>query len=130
MLAYDYPVLSVFWSIFMFFAFFVWIWLLIVIFGDIFRSRDMGGWAKALWVLFVVFIPLIGILTYLIFRGGGMQERAAEVAQQQQQAMDTYIRQVAGDGSTADQLAKLADLKERGAITEQEFEQQKAAILR
>lgn len=129
MLAYTYPLLSVFWTLFMFFAFFVWIWLLIVIFGDIFRSRDMGGFAKALWVLFVVFIPILGILAYLIFRGGGMHERAEQSAQQQQQAVDAYIKQVAGEGSTADQLAKLADLRDRGVITDQEFQQQKAAIL-
>jgi hypothetical protein len=129
MLAYTYPLLSVFWTLFMFFAFFVWIWLLIVIFGDIFRSRDMGGFAKALWVLFVVFIPILGILAYLIFRGGGMHERAEQSAQQQQQAVDSYIKQVAGEGSTADQLAKLADLRDRGVITDQEFQQQKAAIL-
>ena len=76
MLAYTYPLLSIFWTMLLFFGFFVWIWLLIVVFGDIFRSHDMGGFAKALWVLFVILIPLIGVLIYLIARGGKMHQRA------------------------------------------------------
>ena len=127
MLAYTYPLLSLFWTMLLFFGFVVWIWLLIVVFGDIFRSHDIGGFAKALWVLLVIFLPLIGVLIYLIARGGKMQERAAGDTRQQQQEFDTYVRDVAGSGtSSADELAKLAQLRDQGVITEEEFQVQKA----
>jgi hypothetical protein len=128
-LAYDYPLLGVFWTMLEFFLFFIWIWLLIVVFGDIFRSRDLGGFAKALWVIFVIVIPLLGVLVYLIARGSSMQERAVERAQQQDQAFQEYVQQAAAPSSTADQVAKLADLKASGAITEEEFQAGKAKIL-
>jgi Short C-terminal domain/Phospholipase_D-nuclease N-terminal len=128
-LAYDYPLLGVFWTMLEFFLFFIWIWLLIVVFADIFRSPDLGGFAKALWVIFVIVIPLLGVLVYLIARGSSMHERAAERAQQQDQAFRAYVQQTAGPGSTADGLAKLADLKASGAITEEEFQAGKAKIL-
>ena len=109
MLAYTYPLLSLFWTMLLFFGFVVWIWLLIVVFGDIFRSHDIGGFAKALWVLLVIFLPLVGVLIYLIARGGKMQERASQDARQQQQEFDTYVQEVAGsDANPADQLTKLA----------------------
>ncbi len=127
MLAYTYPLLSLFWTMLMFFGFVVWIWLLIVVFGDIFRSHDMGGFAKALWVLLVILLPLLGVLIYLIARGGKMQERASQDARQQQQEFDTYVQEVAGSGANpADQLTKLAQLRDEGVITEQEFQAQKA----
>ncbi|HXW33183.1 MAG TPA: SHOCT domain-containing protein [Acidimicrobiales bacterium] len=130
MIAYTYPLLSVFWTILWFFAFVFYIWLLVAIFTDIFRSRDMGGVAKTLWVIFVLFVPLLGILVYLIARGGKMHEREAQAAQQQQQEFDSYVRNAAGsDGSAADQLSKLAALKDKGVITNEEFEAQKAKIL-
>lgn len=129
MLAYDYPLLGVFWTMLEFFLFFVWIWLLIVIFGDIFRSRDLGGFAKALWIIFVIVIPVVGILVYLIARGGSMHERAVAQAQQQNQAFQEYVQQAAGSSSTVDELSKLADLKASGAITEEEFQTSKAKIL-
>jgi ABC-type multidrug transport system fused ATPase/permease subunit len=129
MLAYSYPILSLIWMMFMFFVFVLWIWLLIAVFMDIFRSSDMGGGAKALWVLFVIILPFLGVLVYLIARGGKMHERAAQQAAQQQQAFDAYVKQAAGTGSTTDELAKLADLKQSGAITDAEFEAQKAKIL-
>ncbi|HEV3367411.1 MAG TPA: SHOCT domain-containing protein [Acidimicrobiales bacterium] len=130
MLAYTYPLLSIFWTMLEFFIFFLWIWLLIVIFGDIFRSRDMGGLAKALWVLFVIIVPYLGVLIYLIARGGKMHERAAAAAAQQQQAFDAYVKQTAGSsGGSADELAKLADLKAKGVLTDAEFEAQKAKVL-
>ncbi len=130
MLAYTYPLLSIFWTMLEFFIFFLWIWLLIVIFGDIFRSRDMGGLAKALWVLFVIIVPYLGVLIYLIARGGKMHERAAAAAAQQQQAFDSYVKQTAGSsGGSADELAKLADLKAKGVLTDAEFEAQKAKVL-
>jgi hypothetical protein len=128
-LAYDYPLLDVFWTMLEFFLFFIWIWLLIIVFGDIFRSRDMGGFAKALWTIFVIVIPLLGVLVYLIARGGSMHERAVERAQQQDQAFQSYVQQAAGSTNAADEVAKLAELKASGAITEEEFQAAKAKAL-
>ena len=129
MFAYTYPLLDLFGTMLGFFIFIIWFWLLIIIFSDIFRSHDIGGFAKALWVIFIIILPFLGILIYLIARGGKMHERAAAAAQQQQQAVDQYIKQTAGATSTADQLAKLADLKDKGAITQAEFDAQKAKLL-
>jgi len=129
MLGYTYPLLDLFGTMLGLFLFIIWFWLLIIIFTDIFRSHDMGGGAKALWVIFVIILPFLGILMYLIFRGGSMHERAAQAAQQQQEAMDQYIKQAAGTSGAADQLAKLADLKEKGVITQAEFDSQKAKLL-
>ena len=133
MLAYSYPLLGVFWSMLWFFLFIVWIWLLIVIFADIFRSHDIGGFAKALWVIFIIILPFLGVFVYLIARGGKMHERAAQDAAQQQAAFDDYVRQTAGSGGSggdaASQLQKLADLKSQGVITDAEFEAQKSKIL-
>ncbi len=131
MLAYTYPLADLFGTMLGLFVFFIWFWLLIVIFGDIFRSRDMGGGAKALWVIFVIVLPFLGIFVYLIARGGKMHERAEQAAQQQQKAFDDYVKQTAGTsgGNSADQLAKLADLKSQGVLTDAEFEAQKAKIL-
>jgi len=128
---YNYPILSIFWTMLEFFLFFLWIWLLISVFGDIFRSHDMGGLAKALWVLFVVIIPYLGVLIYLIARGGSMHERAEQQAARQQKAFDAYVKQTAGGsgGGSADELAKLADLKSKGVLTDAEFEAQKAKLL-
>jgi Short C-terminal domain/Phospholipase_D-nuclease N-terminal len=126
---YNYPILDFFWTIFEIFLWVIWIWILIWIFIDIFRSRDLSGWAKALWFLFVLFIPLLGVLVYLIVRGGSMHERAVQQAQQQDQEARAYIRQAAGTESSADQLAKLADLRDRGVINADEFEREKAKIL-
>jgi len=129
MTAYTYPLADLFGTMLGVFVFLIWFWLLVIIFGDIFRSRDMGGGAKALWVLFVIILPFLGILVYLIARGGKMHERAEQAAQQQQQAFDSYVKETAGTGTSVDQLAKLADLKQSGAITDAEFEAQKAKIL-
>jgi ABC-type multidrug transport system fused ATPase/permease subunit len=129
MLGYTYPLADLFGTMLGLFVFFIWFWLLITIFGDIFRSQDMGGGAKALWVIFVIVLPFLGIFVYLIARGGKMHERAAQAAQQQQQAMDAYIKEAAGPAGSADQLAKLADLKDKGVITQAEFDSQKAKIL-
>ena len=126
----SYPLLNVFWTMFEFFLWVIWIWILIWVFIDIFRSHDLSGWAKALWFIFVLFIPLIGVLVYLIARGGKMQERAARDAQAQDEAARAYIQQAAGStSSSADQLAKLADLRDRGVITADEFASEKAKIL-
>ncbi len=124
----SYPLLNIFWTMLEFFLWVVWIWLLILVFIDIFRSHDLSGWAKALWVLFVVIIPFLGVLVYLIARGGEMHERAARQAQAQNQEFRDYVRQSAGT-STADQLAKLADLRDRGVISAEEFEREKAKVL-
>ncbi len=130
MLAYTYPLLDLFWTMVWFFLFFIWIWLLIAIFADIFRSHDMGGLAKALWAIFIIIIPFLGVFVYLIARGGKMHERAARDAAQQQQAFDTYVKETASSASSpADELAKLADLKAAGTITEEEFAAGKAKIL-
>ncbi len=131
MLAYTYPLLDLFGTMLGIFVFVLWFWLLIIIFGDIFRSQDMGGGAKALWVIFVIILPFLGIFVYLIARGGKMHERAEKDAQAQQAAFDDYVKQAAGTAgaSTADQLSKLADLKAQGVLTEAEFEAQKAKIL-
>ncbi len=130
MIAYTYPLADLFGTMLGLFIFFIWFWLLIVVFSDIFRSKDLGGGAKMLWVLFVIILPFLGIFVYLIARGGKMHERAAAQAEQQQQAFDAYVKQAAGTGtSSADQLAKLADLKQQGVITDAEFETQKAKIL-
>jgi hypothetical protein len=132
----NYPVLDLFWTIIEFFLWVIWIWILIMIFIDIFRSHDLSGWAKALWFLFVLFIPLIGVLVYLIVRGGSMHERQVRQAQREADAFySSYGRHAAapsgdgGDGSTADQLAKLADLRDRGVLTPEEFEKEKAKVL-
>jgi membrane protein implicated in regulation of membrane protease activity len=127
--SYSYPLLGAFWTILEIFLWVLWIWVLIYVFIDIFRSHDLSGWAKALWFIFVLFIPLIGVLVYLIARGGKMQERAQKEAQQQDEAARAYIQQAAGSQSTADQLSKLADLRDRGVITADEFEREKAKIL-
>ena len=107
----------------------LWIWVLIYVFIDIFRSHDLSGWAKALWFLFVLFIPLIGVLVYLIARGDEMHERAVAQARQQDAEARAYIQQAAGSHSTADQLSKLADLRDRGVITAEEFDREKAKVL-
>jgi hypothetical protein len=128
-LAYTYPLLSIFWTMLEIFFFVIWIYLLFIVFVDIFRSQDMGGLAKALWVIFVIVLPYLGVFVYLIARGGKMHERAAAQAKQQQKAFDSYVQQAAGGSSTADQLSKLADLKDKGTITEAEFAAEKAKLL-
>jgi len=129
MTAYTYPLADLFGTMLGIFVFLIWFWLLVIIFGDIFRSRDMSGGVKALWVLFVIILPFLGILVYLIARGGKMHERAEQAAQQQQQAFDAYVKETAGAGNSVDQLSKLADLKQQGVITDAEFEAQKAKLL-
>jgi hypothetical protein len=128
-LAYTYPILDIFWSIFVFFLFFLWIWVLITVFADIFRSHDLSGVAKAMWFLFVLIIPLVGLIVYLIARGHKMQEHAVQAAQDQEAAFKQAVQEASGGASTADQLTKLADLRQRGVISEEEFAQQKAKLL-
>ncbi len=127
--ASSYPLLNLFWSMFIFFLWVIWIWILIMVFIDIFRSHDLSGVAKALWFLFVLILPLIGVLVYLIARGSKMHEHAAQQAQQQDREFRAYVQEAAGSQSSADQLAKLADLRDRGVITAEEFEREKATVL-
>ena len=129
MLAYDYPVMGVFWSMLYFFLFFIWIMLLFRIFADIFRSHDMGGFAKALWIVFVIVAPFLGVFIYIIVRGKSMGERDMAQAQAQQEAFKSYVQQTAATGGTADELAKLADLMNSGAITQAEYDAAKAKVL-
>ena len=122
---------QVFWSMLWFFLFFIWIYVLITIFADIFRSDDLNGWGKALWVIFVIVLPWLGVLVYLIARGHKMQERSIQQAKQIDSAQRQYIQSVAGTGSssTADEIARLADLKAQGVITDAEFAAGKAKAL-
>jgi hypothetical protein len=122
------PLLDLFWTMLWLFLFITWIWLLISIFSDIFR-RDMSGAAKAGWVLFLIVLPLLGALVYLIANGGDMQARSVQDYQAMESAQKDYIRQVAGTGSTADELEKLAGLRDSGVITADEFAAQKAKLL-
>ena len=132
----DYPLLNLFWTMLEFFLWILWFFLLFKIITDIFRSRDMGGWGKAGWTIFVILLPLIGVLVYLIARGGSMGERDLEQAQRADAAFKSYIKDAAGPsagggavGSHVDELAKLADLKNSGAITEAEFQKAKDKLL-
>ena len=130
LVASDFGTGQVFLSMLYFFLFFIWIWLLIIVFSDIFRSHDMGGFAKAIWVIFVIILPYLGVLVYLIARGHKMQEHAVAAAQAQDAAFKQAVQQAAGtSGSTADEIARLADLKANGTITDAEFEQAKAKAL-
>ena len=122
---------QVFWAMLWFVLFFIWIWLLIAVFADIFRSHDMGGFAKFLWVVFVIFVPYLGVFVYLIVRGNSMQERSLKRAADQEAQFRGYVQTVAasGGGGAADELAKLADLRDKGVISEDEFQTAKAKAL-
>ena len=124
--------MDLFWSMLWFFLFFMWIWLLISLFADIFRSDDLSGWGKAGWIIFMVVIPWLGALVYLIARGGSMTERTMKDMAAREKANRAYIQEVAGSGgggSAADELTKLASLRDRGVLTDEEFQAQKAALL-
>jgi hypothetical protein len=121
---------QVLWSIFWFFLFFMWIWLVISIFGDIIRSDDMGGASKALWAALIVFLPYLGVFAYLLLRGGKMGERQMAAARAQEQAVAAYIRETAGGGSSAaEQLATLADLHASGKLDDAEYATAKAKVI-
>jgi hypothetical protein len=122
------PLLHIIESIFMFFLMVAWIWTVIAVIGDVFRSKDLSGAAKALSVLLIIVIPWLGVLGYILIRGGGMEERRFQALADAKEAQRTYIQDVAGI-STADELSKLAELKEKGVITDTEFEVQKAKLL-
>src|SRR3954454_11775771 len=129
MLATEWGAGQVFWSMLWFFLFFVWVWLLIAVFSDIFRSHDLGGGAKALWSIFVLVLPYLGVFVYLIARGHKMQEHAVQGAQAQDAAQRAYIRDTVATSSPADEIGRLADLKAQGVISDSEFEQMKSKVL-
>lgn len=118
------------WDILWIFMFLIWFWLLITVFGDIFRSEDLGGFGKTLWIIFVIILPYLGIFVYLIARGKGMQERNINAMKQQQEATRQYVQSVAGSGANpSEEIARLADLKDKGVISEAEFATAKAKVL-
>jgi hypothetical protein len=129
MLAYDYPMLGLFWTMLIFFIFFAWLILLFRVFADIFRSRDIGGWSKALWSIFIIVVPFLGVFVYVIARGHSMTARGVDRAQQNEAQFRAYVQDAAGSGGSADELQKLAALRDTGVITEQEFAAQKAKLL-
>jgi len=128
-LAYEYPLLGAFLTMMFFFVWVIWLFLLFRVVIDVFRSDDMGGFTKALWLIFVIFLPYLGVFVYLIARGHKMTERDIAQAQAQKASMDDYVRTVAGSGGVAAEIEKLADLKERGVLTQAEFDQKKAQLL-
>ena len=127
MLASDYPFLDILWTMFIFFLFFIWIMILFRVFGDIFRRHDIGGGAKTLWVIFVIILPFLGVLIYVLTQNEGMTQRAIERAQGQQAEMDTYVRSVAG--GAAGEIERAKSLLDSGAITQAEFDAIKAKAL-
>ena len=127
--AYDYPLMSVFVSMMWFFLFVIWIMLLFRVIADVFRSHDMGGFAKALWLIFLIVAPFLGVLVYVLARGDNMTKHAVEDAQARDAAFQSYVQQAAGSSGPADEVAKLAALRDAGQITPAEFEAGKAKIL-
>ncbi|MEU9030904.1 SHOCT domain-containing protein [Streptomyces sp. NPDC048383] len=128
-LAVDYPLLNMFWTMMLCFFWVLWFMLLFRVIGDIFRDDEMNGWAKAGWTVFVILLPYLGVIVYLIARGRGMGERELKRAQQHEQAFRSYVRESAGPRSHAEDLSRLADLKNHGDITEAEYEHAKAKVL-
>jgi hypothetical protein len=126
-MAADYPFLDVLWSMIIFFFWVIWIWIVITVLIDIFRRDDIGGGSKALWVIFVVILPWLGVLVYLIAQHDGMRERSMRQAQEQKQQFDSYVREAAG--GSADQIAKAKDLLDAGVIDQDEFARLKAKAL-
>jgi Short C-terminal domain/Phospholipase_D-nuclease N-terminal len=126
-IAADYPFLDVLWTMILFFCWVAWIWIVITVFIDLFRRHDVSGWGKAAWVVFVVVVPFLGVLVYLIAQHDGMRERSVQQAQDQKQAFDQYVREAAG--GAASEIAKAKELLDQGAITQQEFDAIKAKAL-
>lgn len=122
------PFLDIIWSMFVFFLLIAWIWVVISVISDVFRSKDIDGFSKAFWVLFVIVIPWLGVLSYILIRGKGMEERNIKAMSNAADQQRAYIQGIVGV-STADELTKLAELKEKGVINDVEFEAQKAKLL-
>ena len=130
MFAYDYPILGLFWTMFIFFLWFAWLMLLFKVFADIFRSEDLGGFSKAIWTIGVIILPFLGVFVYVIARGKSMGERDIARAKEQDAAFRSYVQDAAGSTTgTADELARLAQLRDSGVLTDAEFAQQKAKLL-
>jgi hypothetical protein len=127
LLAADYPFLNILWTMIIFFAWVAWFWILITCFGDLFRRHDIGGWGKAAWVVFLIVLPFLGVLVYLIAQHDGMRERSVKQAETQQAAFNRYVRETAG-GSAAE-IDKAKQLLDSGAITQVEFDAIKAKAL-
>jgi len=127
-IAADYPFMDVLWSMIIFFFWVIWIWIVITVLIDVFRRSDIGGWAKAAWVVFVVILPWLGVLIYLIVQHDGMRERSVKEVQSQRQEFDDYVRDTAGGGSAAE-IAKAKELLDSGVITQDEFAALKAKAL-
>ena len=125
----DYPLLEVFWTMLIFFAFFIWIWLLIVCFTDIFRRRDSSGFAKVMWIIFIIVLPYLGVFVYLIAEHKGMTERSIKEQEAAKSEMDQYVRSVAGSNDPSAQIANAKSLLDQGAITQAEFEAIKTKAL-
>ena len=115
--------------VFEFFLLFAWIWILIAVISDLFRDHQLSGVAKAVWVFFLVFLPFLGVLLYLIVRGDGMRDRTIKAQADSKKEFDSYVREQAQSGSSADELHKLAELKDKGALSAEEFDQAKARLL-
>lgn len=128
-LAVDYPLLNMFWTMMLIFLWVLWFMLLFRIIGDIFRDDGLGGWGKAGWTIFVILLPFLGVFVYLIARGRGMGERELLRAQRAEEDFRSYVKQSAGSGNASEELARLAELKNRGDISAAEFEQAKAKVL-
>jgi hypothetical protein len=126
-IAADYPFIDVFWSMIIFFFWVIWIWIVITVLIDVFRRHDIGGFTKALWVIFVVILPWLGVLIYLIVEHDGMRDRSVKQAQAQRSAFDDRVREAAG--GSADEIAKAKALLDAGTITQQEFDALKAKAL-
>jgi len=116
------------WLMFLFFLMIAWIWVIIGVISDIFRSKDLGGWGKGFWALFIIIIPWLGVLCYLIVRGAGMQERTLHILEDREKIQRAYIKEAAGT-SNADEIVKLAELRDKGILTEEEFTAHKAKLL-
>jgi Short C-terminal domain len=128
-LATSYPLLEVFWTLLIFFAFVIWIWILFIALADIFRRRDISGWVKVLWIIFIIVIPYFGVLVYVLVEHQGMSERAAESQHAAQQEFDDYVRSAAGKSDPTEQIARAKELLDKGTITQAEFEQMKQRAL-
>jgi hypothetical protein len=127
--AISYPLLEVFWTMLIFFAFVVWIWILFTVLADIFRRRDIGGFAKVLWVIFLIVVPYLGVFVYLIAEHGGMTERAVKQQSEAKAEFDHYVQSVATQSDPTEQIAKAKQMLDSGTITQTEFEQVKQRAL-
>jgi len=129
LIASSYPLLEVFWTMLIFFAFFIWIWLLFIVFADLFRRDDTSGWAKVAWIVFIIIVPYLGVFVYLIAEHDGMTKRAVKQEKAAKSEMDQYVRSVAEQSDPASQIAKAKALLDQGAISQTEFDQIKQKAL-